>query len=164
MQELKPDSLLNTDASSYALLLFGQTRLLVPQRDIRLLDLLDDVDLSSAPENGVGWSEFRQQRIPVYCLSARLEWRSEVEPDRTICALLEADGNFFGLLCSEVSIVKAEQIAFYETPSAMRVVDAPFSHLAMSEDVLACVSSASLLSACLPRTEEQENKYQSEAL
>lgn len=164
MHDTKSDNKLNTSESNLAMLLFGQTHLLVPQRDIRVLDLVSDMDLSDVPEGGIGWTEFRQQRIPVYCLSEQLEWRTELEPDRTICALLEAEREFFGLLCTEVSIIQAAQIDFFDIPAAMRMSNAPYDLLAMSGDTLACVSSASLLCTYLPHFSGKESKHQSEAL
>lgn len=164
MNVSKPDNQQSAKESNYALLLFGQTHLLVPQRDIRLLDLIGDVDLTTTPDGGIGWSQFRQQRIPVYCLSERLEWSSEIKPDRTICALLEAEAEYYGLLCTEVSILQAEQIDVFDIPAAMRISAAPYHHLAMSGGMLACVSSASLLYTFLPHCDEKVAKHQSEAL
>lgn len=143
---------------SYALLRFDQTRLLVPQSDIRLLELRADVALAAAPPDGIGWVEFRQRRAPVYCLTSQLQWTGALTPDRTVCAVLEAEGEYFGLMCSDVSIVRAEEVALHEVPAAMRQPQAPFQRLGLYGDQLVCVSSVTQLKHYLPPSIELHAK------
>lgn len=164
MRKFEPDSRAVADDHNFALLHFDGTRLLVPQGDVRLLDLVADVDQRSTPANGVGWITFRQERAPVYSLSAQLEWQSGMEANRTICALLEAEGYYFGVMCTEVGIVQAGQIALHEIPVAMRRAEAPFSDLAFWDNNLACVSSAIRLKACLPVVSGEDGQTLPEAL
>lgn len=139
-------------AASYALLRFEQTRLLVPQSDIRLLELRADIELDAAPPDGVGWVQFRQRRAPVYCLTSQLRWTGALPPDRTVCAVLEAEGEYFGLMCSDVSIVRAEEVTLHEVPAAMRQPQAPFQRLGLYGEQLVCVSSVAQLKQYLPLT------------
>lgn len=148
--EIKP----RINPASFALLYLGETRLLVPQQDIRLLDLVDDVERVKPLPCAVGWIVYRQQRVPVFSLSSRLAWQPDIEKNRTICVLLEDRGNYFGLLCSEVTILQAEKIIFHDVPPAMRAHRSPFNCLAMCGDMPACVSSSALLKDYMPPMEE----------
>lgn len=150
MNPKRTEGLLPADETSYALLRLDDLRLLVPQHEIRLLEPSVDVTLSDPPAGGVGWIAFRQQRVPVFCLSAAHQWQAEAEQGRAICALLDADGRFFGLLCTEVSLIGAREAAFHEIPRAMTAPHAPFHRLALHGEDLACVSSAAQVFAYLP--------------
>lgn len=150
MNPKRNDGLPPADETAYALLRLDELRLLVPQHDIRLLEPSVDVTLDAPPAGGIGWMTFRQQRVPVFSLSAELNWQPEAEKSHTICALLEAEGRYFGLLCTEVGLLGADEIAFHEIPRAMTTPLAPFHRLALHGDHLACVSSAPQIFAFLP--------------
>lgn len=157
MSMFNADNKPRSDPASFALLYLGGTRLLVPQQDIRLLDLVDDVDRVKPLPCAVGWITYRQQRAPVFCLSARLEWQPDADKNHTICVLLEDRGNYFGLLCSEVAILQAEKIVFHDVPPAMRSLRSPFNRLAICGDMPACVSSSALLKDYLPPMDESRD-------
>jgi len=146
----------HADSHSFALLRLEQTRLLVPQREIRVLDLAMDVARENPPYGGVGWIGFRQQQCPVYSPSPRLEWLSNVPADRSICALMEADEGIFGLLCTEIAIVKSTELTFHAIPVAMATPHSPITRLALYEGHLACLSSATQIFRHLPPLDRGE--------
>lgn len=139
------------DESGYALLRLEQTRLLVPSRDIRILELAIDMDRNNAPARGVGWIAFGSRRCPVYCPSMDMAWLTEVPQNRQICAVLAAAGENFGLLCGEATLLQTRDMAFHELPPAMSVPDLPFHQLALHAGQLVCVSSAEQILADLQR-------------
>jgi len=157
MSMLNADNNPHSDPASFALLYLGETRLLVPQQDIRLLELVDDVERVKPLPCAVGWITYRQQRAPVFSLSPRLEWQLDADKNYTICVLLEDRGHYFGLLCGEVAILQAEKIVFHDVPLAMRSLRSPFNRLAMCGDMPACVSSSALLKDYLPPMDEPDD-------
>ena len=142
---------------TFALLRLEQTRLLIPQREIRVLDLVMDVIRDNPPPSGIGWIGFRQQQCPVYAPSARLEWLMDVPADRTICALMEADGGIFGLLCTDITMVKSNEIALHAIPPAMAVSHSPINQLALYEGHLTCFTSARQILAHLPAIDNDDD-------
>lgn len=152
------------DETSYALLRLDDLRLLVPQHDIRLLEPSVDMAKTAPPAGGIGWMTFRHQLVPVFCLSAELRWQADAEKSYAICALLEAEGRYFGLLCTEVGLLGADEVAFFEIPRAMAVPHAPFHQLALHGEHLACVTSASRIFAFLPPQEAGVDRVLQESL
>jgi len=138
------------EVASFTLLRIGQSTLLIPRGDIRALELALDMDRDAPPARGVGWIAFGQQRCPVYCPSAELDWRTDVPEDRTVCAVIGTGNRVFGLLCGEVALVKSDDIVLHEIPAAMASADSPFRQLAIHGGSLACVSSAEDIYIRLP--------------
>lgn len=141
---------LPAETASFALLHLDQTLLLIPQADVRVLDLTMDVTRENPPPGGVGWVRFGERQHPVYAPSPRLEWLTEVPAGRIFCALMESDKRLFGLLCTEVGLVKSNALKFYAIPAAMTTPDSPFQQLVMHEGKLACLTSAAKILANLP--------------
>jgi hypothetical protein len=164
MNPKRTDGPTPADETSYALLRLDDLRLLVPQHDIRLLEPSVDMEMTDPPAGGIGWMTFRQQHVPVFSLSAGLRWQAEAEKSYAICALLEAEGRFFGLLCTEVGLLGADEVAFHEIPRAMTMPHAPFHRLALHGEHLACVSSASRIFAFLPSQETGIDRVFQESL
>jgi hypothetical protein len=138
-----------SDATGFALLRIDETRVLVPQADIRLIDLAVDLDRGDPPPQGVGWTRSGQQRHPVYCPSSELACMVGAPQERPICAVLDGAGRVFGLLCNEALLLKAQDVVRHALPSAMATPDTPFDGLALQAGKLACISSASRLLAHL---------------
>lgn len=141
---------------AFALLRLDQTRLLVPQTDVRVLELTMDMTQESPPAGGVGWIRYREQQHPVYSPTPQLEWLTEIPHGRTLCALMGADEGLFGLLCSEVALVKSSELQFHALPAAMATPDSPFHQLALHAGKLACLTSAQKLFAHLPSLESEQ--------
>jgi hypothetical protein len=137
-------------AASFTLLHIDQTLLLLPRGDVRALELAIDMDRQACPAGGIGWIAFGQQRCPVYCPSAELDWQADVAHDRGVCAVIGTGNHMFGLLCGEVSLVNSDDIVLHEMPPAMAGADSPFRQLAIHGGLLACVSSAEDIFARLP--------------
>lgn len=152
----KYDHELRTGASAeerFALLRLEQTKLLIPQREIRVLDLTIDVEKNDPPRKAVGWIQFKQEFRPVYCPSAELGWVTYIPDDRPICAVVEVKEQVFGLLCTEVTLLRPHEVVLHEIPIAMHTPHSPIERLAMIADSLACVSSTEKLLAHLNRWE-----------
>ncbi|MDP2826548.1 MAG: hypothetical protein Q8O52_28165 [Sulfuritalea sp.] len=126
-----------------------QTKLIVPRDDIRILELTIDIDRNDPPARGVGWIAFGQRRCPVYCPSMALEWMEKVSDDRPVCAVVATGEHVFGLLCTEATLVRNDEIAFHDLPAVMAASGSPIHRLAIHEGTPACVSSAAEMLADL---------------
>lgn len=125
------------------------TNLVIPQSDIRVLDLASDVSRGNPPSGGVGWIPFQSGVRPVYCLSPTFRWLTAVQNDCPVCALVGAGENVIGLFCSEVVLVRAHEIILHDIPDAMATPQNLYDRLAICRGELACVSSAERILAYL---------------
>lgn len=121
--------------------------LLVPQQEVRTLEPLDDVETVEPPAYGVGWIRFGNERHPVYCFSEQLRRLQKVPATRRICAVLTAGEHTFGVMCSEVSMLRLPDVRVSPMPEAMILPGRPIHALALHEDTVMCVSSAARLLA-----------------
>lgn len=133
--------------SGFALLRVGESALVVPRDDIRILEMTIDIDCNDPPSRGVGWIAFGSQRLPVFCPSPDLDWMEHVADSRPVCAVVAAGQQLFGLLCSEAGLIGADEIAFHDMPPAMAAPGSPVLRLAVYQGTPACVSSAEALLA-----------------
>ncbi|MDH3644262.1 MAG: hypothetical protein OES38_19305 [Gammaproteobacteria bacterium] len=138
-----------TDVSQpYAVLSMGGRMLLLPQSEIRMLELVLDINTADQPVNGVGWLSFENSRWPVYCLNGELNPLTELPAARRICALLSLDDGYFGLVCAEVTAVQGD-VRVRSLPAAMARPDSPLRGLALHGDRLGLVSTAAALAGFL---------------
>jgi hypothetical protein len=132
----------SASTSRVAALVLDALTLLVPQQDVRTLESSIDVDTDAPTPGAVGWVVFRQERWPVYCLSATLEPMPAAPTTRRVCVVLSAGTRAFGLLCSEVALLESLDAPAQAMPEAMALPGSPIYALTMHEDSIACLSSA----------------------
>lgn len=131
----------------YSVLRLDFLALLVPQQDVRTLEPVEDLDTAEPPANGVGWVRVGNQRYPVFCFSEQLRRLPAVPPSRRICAVLAAGERAFGVMCSEVSMLRLPDLRVTAMPEAMILPGRPIHALALHEGTVMCVSSAARLIA-----------------
>lgn len=148
---MAPDANLGRAAADekrpYGVLKLDFLVLLVPQQEVRTLEPLDDLETSDPPANGVGWIRVGDDRYPVFCFSEQLRRLPEVPATRRICAVLTAGERTFGVMCSDVSMLRLPQLHVNPMPEAMILPGRPVHALALHEGVVMCVSSAARLIA-----------------
>ena len=134
-----------------ARLTFSGLHLILPQREIRMLESASAVDSRDAGALSAGWITCEQLRWPVYCISPQLTLLDTVPAERRVCVLIKAGNNFMGILCDNVSIEKAVE-KWHDIPTAMILPVTPLLGLIVSEEnALACLTSAELLAAHIIR-------------
>lgn len=131
----------------YSVLKLDFLALLVPQQEVRGLEPAADIETSEPPANGVGWILVGSERCPVYCFSEQLRRLSEVPATRRICAVLAVGQHTFGILCSEVAMLRLPDQRVSPMPDAMILPGRPIHALALHEGTVMCVSSAARLIA-----------------
>lgn len=120
---------------------------LIPQQDVRTLESSIDIEAASPVRGAIGWIAYRQDRLPVYCLSQQLEPMTTIPSGRRVVVVLQTSARAYGLLCSEVTLLDKLASSVQQLPDAMALPGSPIYALAMHEGALACVSSAARILA-----------------
>lgn len=133
----------------YALLSLDGCALLLPQNEIRILELVLDISTAEQPVNGVGWLSFEGGCWPVYCLDGGLNPLLMPPAAQRICALLSLEDSYFGLICADVTTVQGSEVRVRSLPMAMSRSDSPLCGLALHGDRVGLVSTAAALARLL---------------
>ncbi len=131
----------------YVVLRLEGLRLLVPQEEVSSLEPEEEADMSTRHPGAVG----EYQAHPVFALPETLDGFLDRE-GRPICALLALpDGDYYGLLCSEVSLLPAGGLDIRPVPAIMLEKDSPLLGIALDETGLLCLTSAAALHRLIVR-------------
>lgn len=142
-QSLSNDTLL---APIYALLLMDDCKLLLPQQDIAILELISDVQIDDqVGQNAVGQISFQNQMWPVVCFTKQLKITRKVPDTRQVCAVISNNGRYIGVLCDSVHNIEREKLLIQSIPECMHQVDMLASMLALQEDEILYMTSVSQL-------------------
>lgn len=141
-------------APIYAVLLMDNCKLLLPQQDITILELISDVRLGvqaneKQQSTAVGQISFQGEQWPVICFTKQLEITQEVPDTRQVCAVLNNNGSYLGLLCDSVHNIEREHLTVQSIPPCMRQVDMLTSALAIQGDEILYITSVSHLNEFL---------------
>ena len=128
-----------------ALLKIDGLNLLLPQGEIRALELATDVDATAPALHSAGWIVHTGKRWPVYCLSDELALMALVPAERRVCAMLSLGAGYIGILCDDMIILKDLVAQRHELPLSMKLPGTPILHVIDYEQGIACVSNASQL-------------------
>lgn len=137
----------------YVMLTFDNMRLLVKQQELRVVEVIEDVETSSVkPEEALagimGWISHGEQQYPVFSLSDSFEILDYLPEKRLLCVLLEAGVDaVFGITCEEVIPLDEEHhLPIFPMPESMRATDSPLTHLAIyREEYIACITNSEVL-------------------
>lgn len=135
------------DCRPYSALKLDYLVLLVPQEDVRTLEPAVDLERTEPPPNGVGWIRLGNERWPVFCFSEQLRRTVDVPATRRICAVLASGPRVFGVLCSDVSLLRLPDSRVEPMPVAMVLPGRPVHALALHEGTVMCLTSAARLIA-----------------
>jgi len=127
---------------AHAVLKLEHLALVLPRSDVRTLEAAADLEAADPPPNGVGWIEAERGRFPVYCFSPELEPLARPPAGRRICVVLDAGGEIFGFLASEVVLLEKSEQPVHTVPRAMAAPGSPVLGVTVYADAVACVSSA----------------------
>lgn len=136
-------------SSYYAVLCIGEVYLLLPQNQVRTLE--PAFDIQYAQEESIGWITVEGTSSPVYCLSKNIEPIREVPDDLHICALLNVEEGFYGILCNQVGMLKQSEIQVMSLPECMCTPTIPFNGLVLHDNKVLCVTSADELLDCIDK-------------
>lgn len=117
-------------------------KLILPQRDIRTVESIGDVELAEKTPTSIGTINYRGQRWPVVCVSSGLLILNAVPASRRACVMLALDGQFLGLLCDDAKVLLNFTQQSFAIPNSMRTHDSPITGLIQYEQSLACLSDA----------------------
>ena len=132
--------------SSFALLSFDSYPLLLPQRDIALLELSADLDHLAVPEQyNVASLNFQGQSWPTYCLTSDFSLRKSIPSSRYICAVLNDNENYLGLLCDTIDTLAAAEFHLHPIPFCMQQNNMLASALAVRDEEMLVLTTAARL-------------------
>jgi len=147
----------------YVLLGFDGLNLLIPQHEIRVVEIIEDVELHVEPEEAaagvMGWISQSDQQFPVFSLNADLGLYSHLPPNRKYCVLLETEEEaVLGITCDEfISLDDFKgDLHLQEIPPSMHLDFSPLSGLGIYEDRMICQTDASSLMGYLTAHAEEQ--------
>lgn len=147
----------------YVLLGFDGLNLLLPQHEIRVVEIIEDVELHVEPEEAaagvMGWISQSDQQFPVFSLNYSLELYNHLPPNRKYCVLLETEEEaVLGITCDEfISLDDFKgELYLQDIPPAMHLDFSPLSGLGIYEGQMICRTDASSLMGYLTAHAEEQ--------
>ena len=141
-------------STSYAILMFEDLHLVVPQGDVRTLEPISAVAPPEQDDATVGSIAFQGDAWPVYCLASDLQPLRTLPATRRVCALLDTGDRYFGLTCDQIRTLTNSAPRLLSIPPCMHTRDSPIQALALYEKGgLGCVTSAVQLADFLSPTD-----------
>lgn len=124
-------------------------RLLLPQRDVHILEPAADIRPVGEYTDHFGTIEVDGDPYPVYCLSSGLQLMTEPPMHWRICVLLQHPHQVFGLVCASVRFHHRTSLIEHTLPFCMRLGKSPITALALCGDEVMSISSVGRLGVCL---------------
>ncbi|MDM8547188.1 hypothetical protein [Candidatus Venteria ishoeyi] len=119
----------------FVLLRFDGLLLLIPQHDIHVVEVIDDVETGvEAEEEAIGimgWVNQNEQQFPVFTLDKNLNLLRYLPPDRKLCVLLKAgEDAAFGITCESIDALDENPGLYIQTiPDCMYMSESPLEKL-----------------------------------
>jgi chemotaxis signal transduction protein len=130
----------------FALLVFEDMKLLIPQTDIYSLEpVADMLPASDKQLNSVGEINQGGQVWPVYALSTDLNALNSIPKSSRIIILMKNVQPEYGLLCDQVDTIKRSEISIHPVPAAVQGKNSPLLAIAIQDSQVRYISSASAL-------------------
>lgn len=132
-------------ADRYVLVIIGELYLLIPQEEVRSVEVIHDLHVVQSNDGVVGWFTQGEQEIPVLCLSENLQLQTEIPQTHGYFIVLNlpeamrAEMPTVGLTCHESDILNIHQtnLDFQPLPPIMKLANAPISQLVLYEERIA---------------------------
>ncbi len=135
-------------AAGWVVLSIDGLRLALPQRDVRLIQLVADLKLSAAGEgHEVGWL-LREagDSWPAYCLDGALRLQRPAPDARRVCVFCEAEGAVLGIVCDRLwSLATDAELAVEPVPGCMTGAPTPVVGFARYQEGIAIVLGTTAL-------------------
>lgn len=129
-------------AAGWMVLAIDHLRLALPQRDVRLIELVADLKSSAAGEaHEIGWL-LREDGAswPVYCLDGALRLQRPAPDARRVCVFIETGSAVTGIACDHVwSLATDAELAVEPVPGCMTGTPSPISGFARYRDGVAMI-------------------------
>lgn len=129
----------------FAVLVFGELQILIPQNDIYSLESTLDMTPPIAGSNSVGQLQQSGIAWSLYTLSSNLTLLASCPDNYRIAILLKNIQPACGLLCEQVYTIERSQISIHPIPPAMHGKKSPLLALALVGEDVRCISSTKSL-------------------
>ena len=146
-------ALLDNSAGSehFAVLVFAGVQLLIPQTDIYSLEPTVDMQASIASNGSIGQIEQQANSWFLYALDDHLNLLGYCPETYHIAILFKNVQPVYGLICEQINTIARSEITIHPLPAAMYSTDTPLLALALMENKVCYISSASALSRLIPQ-------------
>lgn len=139
---LTPQTAYPSRSRHYACLYLVKRALLLPQYEICSLEPILNLHTTGRPTHGVGWIFFEHDHWPVYSLDDRFNPQSELLATQRICAIINYQERYFGLICTHVITLPSAEIHLWPLPSIMARPGSPIQGLARYDNRMGLISTA----------------------
>jgi hypothetical protein len=143
--------------AGWLVLTIDSLRLALPQREVRLIELVADLQ-PVAIEDGpaIGWLLHKDaDPWPAYCLDGELLLQRPVPAARRICVFIEAGGLVTGIACDRVqSLATDAELTVEPVPGCMTGIRSPITGFARYQADITAVLSVTALAAYLAFLQE----------
>ncbi len=95
-------------APGWVLFAFDGLRFVVPQKDVKTIELHSALQIAVDGEAQTGWYEQAGELWPAYSLDRNLALQAHLPRARQFCVFMEAAGKVSGVLCDHVSILESD--------------------------------------------------------
>jgi hypothetical protein len=143
--------------AGWAVLAVGTVRLALPQRDVRQINLVGDLEMPAAGDGlEVGWRIRDDGRSwPAYSLDTRLRLESPAPAQRRLCVFFGPGDDVRGVLCDRVWSLAADgDLVIEPLPGCFAGARSPAIGLAQFEKQVALVTDCGALTAYLAEIQE----------
>jgi len=138
-------------AKFHVVLHFDDIRLVVPQENIRMIEMIESVETYVEPEESMigimGWVSYFEQQYPVFTLSAELHLLDSLPASRDFCVLLETpEEAIYGLSCDQVeSLEISSDMIYTDLPDCMFKAHSPIQSLMIRQNKVASMTNSQAL-------------------
>ena len=139
-------------AAGWLVLTIDSLRLALPQRDVRLIELVADLQpVAAEGEPAIGRLLHEDaDPWPAYCLDGELHLQRPVPAVRRICVFIEAGDHVTGIACDRVqSLATDAELTVEPVPGCMTGIRSPITGFARYQAEITAVLDAAALAAYL---------------
>lgn len=142
----------------YVLIDMGAWRMALPQSDVVSVELLSDAICTRKGRRLVWWIKWQDTRVEILALDADANSADVEEVDGNVLVLLgEGKMPVLGLACANLEVIDADEVSNeVALPRVMSKARSLFTHLAMHQEQLLCLSELSKLQAYLQQAVADE--------
>ena len=115
----------------------GKTRLLFPASELLSVESGDQLK-QEHPKNTSATIIINDLEIPVYSSDEELNLHSYHDGDWPYYLCLNNGHNYFAIACDEATLIKPEEITYYDLPGCMQCEDSPVHGLTVFNDTVYC--------------------------
>ena len=140
----------------YANMIIDGQSVLIPQKDVRHIELVDNIESQESDDHGhiLGEIDHQKLRWPVYALNSELAFADGLPEHCRFVVCISSEGKMMGLACDMVSNMELDaEFVPKDLPQMMQAQNSPIHALLYRDKQIHCVSDSKSLTDYLLRME-----------